>query len=120
MNLKELREASGMSRSRFAEYFGIPYRTVQSWEVESESNRRQCPEYLLELMKYKLENEGFIREKEYVRIPQKALDAERDPEKAKAHIKKLIKMQEKIARKAADAEANAMTLEIKKHFDENK
>lgn len=61
MNLKELREASGMSRSKFAEYFGIPYRTVQSWEVECESNRRQCPEYLLDLMKYKLIHEGIMK-----------------------------------------------------------
>lgn len=50
MTLKELREASGMSRNQFCEYFGIPYRTVQDWEL----GNRNCPEYLLDLMKYKL------------------------------------------------------------------
>jgi DNA-binding transcriptional regulator YiaG len=57
MNFKELREASGMSRPKFADYFGIPYRTVQSWELGD----RKCPEYLLDLMKYKLIHEGIIK-----------------------------------------------------------
>lgn len=61
MTLKELREQSGMSRSNFAEYFGIPYRTVQSWELNSETNARKCPDYLLKLMEYKLKHEGIIK-----------------------------------------------------------
>lgn len=55
--LKELREASGMNKTQFAEHFGIPYRTIQNWEY----GKRECPEYLLELMKYKLTKEGLIR-----------------------------------------------------------
>ena len=62
MTFKELREASGMSRPRFAEYFGIPYRTVQSWELYGTSvDGRKCPAYLLDLMEYKLRKEGLIR-----------------------------------------------------------
>lgn len=57
MTINELREQSGMSRNQFCEYFGIPYRTVQDWEL----GNRKCPEYLLELMKYKLFNEGLIQ-----------------------------------------------------------
>lgn len=53
MAIKELREASGMSRQQFVEYFGIPYRTVQDWEL----GNRKCPEYLFNLMRYKLEIE---------------------------------------------------------------
>ena len=45
-----------MTQKKFAEYFGIPYRTVQNWE--NEVNR--CPAYLLDLMRYKLETEGLI------------------------------------------------------------
>lgn len=60
MSIKELREASGMSRTEFAKYFGIKYRTVQSWEVSCESNARACPDYLLKLMEYKLVNEHII------------------------------------------------------------
>lgn len=56
MTFKELREKSGMSRSGFGEYFGIPYRTVQNWEL----GLRECPVYLLDLMQYKLEKEGKI------------------------------------------------------------
>lgn len=54
MTFKELREASGMSRKQFSEYFNIPYRTVQNWELEV----RECPSYLMDLMKYKLDNEN--------------------------------------------------------------
>lgn len=57
MTFKELRERSGMSRQQFIEYFNIPYRTIQSWELGD----RQCPEYLLALMEYKLRHEGFIK-----------------------------------------------------------
>lgn len=53
MTFKELRQSSGMSRTEFAKYFNIPYRTVQSWELGD----RKCPEYLLKLMHYKLEVE---------------------------------------------------------------
>ena len=54
---KEIREQSGMNKTKFAEYFKIPYRTVQNWEA----GIRECPPYLLELMKYKLEKEGVIQ-----------------------------------------------------------
>lgn len=50
MKFKELREASGMRQSDFARYFNIPLRTIQHWEAGT----RKCPEYLLDLMKYKL------------------------------------------------------------------
>ena len=56
MTFKELRERSGMSRGQFAEYFDIPYRTIQNWEL----GLRECPEYLLKLMEYKLMNEGIL------------------------------------------------------------
>ena len=57
MTFKELRERSGMTRPQFAEYFGIPYRTIQNWEL----GIRECPDYLLNLMEYKLRKEGLIR-----------------------------------------------------------
>ena len=57
MTFKELRERSGMSRPQFAEYFGIPYRTVQDWELEN----RKCNDYILDLLEYKLKHEGLIR-----------------------------------------------------------
>ena len=40
------------------EYFDIPYRTVTDWEL----GNRQMPEYLLRLMKYKVEVERLMKE----------------------------------------------------------
>ena len=48
--LIELRESAGMSRKEFCEYFQIPYRTVQDWEL----GNRKIPDYLLRLMIYKI------------------------------------------------------------------
>lgn len=56
MTIKELRKASGMTQQQFSEYFNIPKRSIENWEGE----QRKCPEYLLDLMKYKLENENII------------------------------------------------------------
>lgn len=53
MNIEDLIEISGMNITQFAEYFGIPYRTIQNWK----SGTNKCPEYLLRLILYKLENE---------------------------------------------------------------
>lgn len=48
--LIELRSSTGMNRREFADYFEIPYRTVQEWEL----GNRKMPEYLLRLMAYKV------------------------------------------------------------------
>lgn len=55
--LKMLRERSGMSQSQFAKYFSIPKDTIQNWE----QGRRKCPEYLLDLIEYKLTKEKLIK-----------------------------------------------------------
>lgn len=52
----ELRQAAGMTQKAFAEYFGISKRAIESWE----GGKRRCPDYLLDLMKYKLEKENLI------------------------------------------------------------
>lgn len=53
MDFKTLLEESGMNIKQFSEYFGIPYRTVQGWKA----GERECPDYLLKLIIYKLEKE---------------------------------------------------------------
>jgi len=57
--LIELRKQTGMNRREFAEYFGIPYRTVQDWEL----GNRQMPDYLLRLMAYKVMMENLRKRK---------------------------------------------------------
>jgi DNA-binding transcriptional regulator YiaG len=54
--LIELRGATNWTQKEFAEYFNIPRRTLQDWEI----GERRMPEYLLHLMVYKLENEHVV------------------------------------------------------------
>lgn len=53
MTFKELREQSGMNMKQFAAHFEIPYRTIQNWEA----GVNKCPEYLLKLMKFRMDQE---------------------------------------------------------------
>lgn len=55
--LKTAKTQSGMTQKEFAEYFGIPYRTVQDWFA----GRRNMPDYVLRLMIYKLEMEKKVQ-----------------------------------------------------------
>ena len=57
--VKELREKMGMNRREFSDYYGIPYRTVQDWDAV----KRELPEYLLRLMKYRAEVEYMMKNK---------------------------------------------------------
>lgn len=58
---KMIREESGMSRNEFSAWLGVPYRTMQEWEL----GRRKMPEYVLRLIAYKV-----VNEKEKGRIDQ--------------------------------------------------
>lgn len=58
-SIRQLREMSKMTRKDFAEYFNIPQRTLENWESE----RNTPPDYLVELIEYKLINEGIINSK---------------------------------------------------------
>ncbi len=55
--LIKLREETGMNRRQFADYFGIPYRTIQDWEL----GNRKMSDYLLRLMVYKANTENIIK-----------------------------------------------------------
>ena len=56
-NFKKLRQSSGMNQQQFAEYFGIPKRTVEDWE----RGACECKKYILDLIKYKLNKEELIK-----------------------------------------------------------
>ena len=47
---------SGMTKTEFAAYFDIPMRTVDNWLTES-ANHRDCSQYLVTLMDYKLKKD---------------------------------------------------------------
>lgn len=56
-NIKDLRLATKMTQQAFGDYFGVPLRSVQDWEY----GYRECREYLVRLMEYKLRNCGVIK-----------------------------------------------------------
>ena len=48
-----IREKSGMNRKDFAEWLGIPYRTISDWE----HGERKMPDYVMRLIAYKVRME---------------------------------------------------------------
>ena len=53
MTFNELFQHSGMTAKAFSDYFEVPYSTLQHWK----RGERECPEYLIKLIAYKLEKE---------------------------------------------------------------
>lgn len=53
--VKKMIESMGWTQNEFSERLNIPLRTVQSWCTEAPKAKRKCPEYVLELIKEKME-----------------------------------------------------------------
>mgnify|MGYP003272292719 FL=1 len=58
IEIKKLREATGMNRKECWECFGIPYRTVTEWE----RGTRNAPDYLLRLLAYYIRMENMVKD----------------------------------------------------------
>lgn len=56
VDVEKLRKKIGWTRKQFSDYFNIPYRTVENWEFFE----NQMPEYLYNLIIYKLKNENIL------------------------------------------------------------
>jgi hypothetical protein len=56
MLFNELKQKSGMTLTQLANYFGVPYRTIQNWSA----GVSQCPDYLMKLFVYRMEQEGIL------------------------------------------------------------
>ena len=54
--IKYLRLSAGMKREDFANYLHIPLGTVRDWE----QGKRKMPEYVYELIEYKVERELLV------------------------------------------------------------
>ena len=54
-SIKAIRESLNLSQSEFANRFNIPLATVQNWE----QGRRKCPEYILDLINFRAQNDEF-------------------------------------------------------------
>lgn len=85
-------------------------------------NRAQAIYYRIEGYIRALEDCGIITKKEGAELWSyyAITPSEEKQKKMKEHFKDLVKLQEKIAQKAADAEAKAATEEIKKHLNSEK
>lgn len=60
MDIKKIRQLTGMTQREFGEYLGIPQRSIENWE----GGHRTPPTYLVELIKYKILKEelGMIKD----------------------------------------------------------
>ena len=54
--IKEIRQSTGLSQGKFCEALNIPKRTLQDWE----QGLRKCPEYVMELIAYRVANDPSI------------------------------------------------------------
>ena len=70
----ELRNEMGMTRQEFCDYFGIPYRTLQDWEL----GNRSMPEYVLRLLAYQVQYEK--PKKEGNRVAEEKADKKKNIE----------------------------------------
>jgi len=47
MDIKQLRQTTGLTQKEFSERYRIPMRTLQNWELNSNtSSARECPQYV--------------------------------------------------------------------------
>ena len=56
MTIKDMRAKSGMTQKAFSDYLNIPKRTIEDWE----NDRRKAPDYVVEIIEYKLTHEGVL------------------------------------------------------------
>lgn len=54
--VKEIRQSTGLSQQKFCDLLNIPKRTLQDWE----QGLRQCPEYVVELIAYRVKHDRKI------------------------------------------------------------
>lgn len=54
--IKEIRQSTGLSQQKFGDLLNIPKRTLQDWE----QGLRQCPEYVVELIAYRVKHDKSI------------------------------------------------------------
>lgn len=59
MTINDLRNLTNMTQKEFGKYLNIPIRTIQNWESE----HRTPPEYVVELIEYKIKKEKLSMRK---------------------------------------------------------
>ena len=59
MTIKEIRAGTGLSQAKFCAALNIPLRSLQKWET----GERSCPEYVVELIAYRVEHDPQFKTK---------------------------------------------------------
>jgi len=60
MTIKELRNLTGLSQSKFAKLFNIPLNTLQRWEIDY----RKPPGYVVYMITELLRYKGYIKDED--------------------------------------------------------
>ena len=55
-SIKEIRQSTGLSQAKFCNALNIPKSTLQDWE----QGLRKCPDYVAELIAYRVANDPAI------------------------------------------------------------
>lgn len=58
MNIKEIRNLTGLNKTDFGKKYNIPYRSIQNWELGA----RECPVYVLQLLERVVKEDFNIKE----------------------------------------------------------
>lgn len=56
MTAKEIRKITGLSQAEFSKKYNIPKRTLEKWE----QGTNLCPQYVLDLLEYKVKSEKLL------------------------------------------------------------
>lgn len=61
VEIREIRRKTGLSQAKFSEKYGIPKRSIENWEQCT----RSAPQYVLNLLKFRVEQETDVKMKGY-------------------------------------------------------
>ena len=84
MNIKEIRETTGMTQKAFADCYQIPLQTIKQWESDTNSTSyRKPPEYVVNMLSvmvsdYKVEKYKPISNNKQNHLIRAAIDSKND------------------------------------------
>ena len=70
MNVKEIREALGITQEAFSQRYNIPKRTIENWE----SGRRNPPSYVIEMLENAVKHHIPKTKEEILSLPLTIID----------------------------------------------
>ena len=68
--IKAIRKELGLTQVQFADKFGIPVRTIKSWETHNEEHHREAPDYVYDMIQKVVEAERKVTIQEMLDFTQ--------------------------------------------------